>query len=216
MVRPKDKPRKIGKTTGEDMAAAVKLVTHQNISIREAARSTGIPLQTLHRYVKKAKLNPGTEIRTQPLYEVRQIFSKEQESDLGEYLQICSKMAYGLSTVAVRKVAYDMAIENNIQIPQSWNENKCAGKEWVRGFLHRNKKLSIRKPEACSLSRLTSFNKHNVSKFFENLESILKRWPQLADGSRVFNLDETGLTTVQKPKKVIAQKGLKQLNQSKY
>lgn len=128
MVRPRDKPRKIGKTSGDDMAAAIKLVTEQNLSIREAARTSGIPLQTLHRYVKKAQLHPGTEIRTQPHYEVRQIFSREQEADLGEYLQICSKMAYGLSTVALRKLAYDMAKENNIQMPQSWEEKKLLAK----------------------------------------------------------------------------------------
>jgi hypothetical protein len=48
--------------------------------------------------------------------------------------------------------------------------------------------------------------------FFESLKTIMDQWPQLADGSWVFNLDETGLTTVQKPKKVTAQKGVKQLN----
>jgi hypothetical protein len=49
--------------------------------------------------------------------------------------------------------------------------------------------------------------------FFENFDTIMYRWPQLADGSGVFNLDETGATTVQKPKNVVEQKGVKQLNQ---
>lgn len=213
MVRPRGKPRKIGKTSAEIMATAVKLVTEQNFSLREAAVATSVPYQTLHRYVKRAKLNPDNELRTYPLYAVRQIFTKDQETILAEYLEECSKMAYGLSTAALRKVAYDMAKHNNIKIPPSWEEKKSAGKEWMRGFLFRNQKLTIRKPESCSLSRLTSFNKHNVETFFRNLETILKKYPQLADGARVFNLDETGLTTVQKPKKIIARKGLKQLNQ---
>ena len=213
MVRPKGKPREIGNTSAEDMAGAIKLVTENHLSLREAAKATGIAFQTLHRYVKKSRLDPDTEIRTRPLYEARQIFTKEQETLLSKYVEECSKMAYGLSTVILRKVAYDMAKENNISVPPSWEEKKCAGKEWMRGFLYRNQNLSIRKPEPCSLSRLTSFNRHNVEAFFTNLESVLKRYPQLANGSRVFNLDETGLTTVQKPKKIIAQKGLKQLNQ---
>lgn len=91
----------------------------------------------MYRYLKKVQLHPGTEIRTQPNYEVRQIFSREQEADPGEYLQICSKMAYGLLTAALRKLAYAMAKENNIKIPRSWEENKIAGKEWMRGFLYR-------------------------------------------------------------------------------
>lgn len=212
MVRPRNKERKIGKTPAEHMEAAIKLVVESKLSIREAARETHVPFQTLHRYVKHAKENPDN-IKTTPHYDVRRVFTDDQERELAEYAEICSKMAYGLSTSTLRKVAYEMAVRNNLEIPRSWVENKAAGLEWMRGFLHRTRTLSIRKPEACSLSRLTSFNKHNVSLFFDNLESIFNRYPQLVDGSRIFNLDETGLTTVQKPKKVIAKKGLKQLNQ---
>lgn len=35
----------------------------------------------------------------------------------------------------------------------------------------------------------------------------------MASGARVYNLDETGCTTVQKPRKIIAEKGVKQVNQ---
>ncbi|GBP27792.1 hypothetical protein EVAR_94196_1 [Eumeta japonica] len=48
--------------------------------------------------------------------------------------------------------------------------------------------------------------------FFNNLEDVMRRCPSFADGSRVYCLDETGTTTVQKPKKIIAAKGARQLN----
>lgn len=41
----------------------------------------------------------------------------------------------------------------------------------------------------------------------------MDRRPQIADNSRVFNLNETSAITVQKPKKVTTQKEVKQLNQ---
>jgi hypothetical protein len=53
---------------------------------------------------------------------------------------------------------------------------------------------------------------HNVDIFFNNLENIYKRYDALADGTRIYNLDETSTTTVHKPKKIVAQKGVKQVN----
>lgn len=125
----------------------------------------------------------------------------------------CSKMCYGKSTKDFRELAYEMAIINKIKIPPSWERNKQAGVDFMQGFMKRRPKLSIRQPEGCSLSRATSFNKHNVAKFYDNLENVYKRSNAFADGSRVYNLDETGTLTVQKPKKVITEKGVKQVSQ---
>ncbi|KAF2890589.1 hypothetical protein ILUMI_15584, partial [Ignelater luminosus] len=122
-------------------------------------------------------------------------------------------MAYGISTKECRKLAFEMAIRNNIKVPDSWHVCKSAGVEWMRYFLKRRRNISIRQPEACSLSRLTSFNPYNVGLFFDNLESVLRRIPQVADGNRIFNLDESGVTTAQKPRKILAEKGSKQVNQ---
>lgn len=106
-----------------------------------------------------------------PNYACRLAFTAEQEKLLSDYLVQCSAMCYGKSTRDVREIAYEMAVINNINVPCNWHRDKKAGLEWMRSYLKRNE-LSLRTPEGCSLSRMTSFNKYNVDLFFKNLESI--------------------------------------------
>lgn len=209
MVR-KDKPRTRATFSSNDMSAAIQDVLSGK-SLRTAAADHGVKYQTLQRYVVKKRRDPDYD-RTEPNYDVRRIFTDEQENSLTDYIKICSKMSYGLTTIQTRKVAYDMAARNNIVVPETWTKNKLAGIQWFRSFLKRRGNLSIRQPEGCSLSRLTSFNPHNVKMFFDNLQEVYSRYPPAVADCRIYNLDETSTTTVQKPKKVVAEKGVKQLN----
>ncbi|CAH2101074.1 unnamed protein product [Euphydryas editha] len=84
-----------------------------------------------------------------------------------------------------------------------------AGTGWLRYFRLRFPELSLRKPEPTSIARATSFNRANVDDFFNNLESVMVRYNFLP-GS-IYNVDETGISTVHKPGKVLAPKGIRQL-----
>ena len=86
-------------------------------------------------------------------------------------------MYYGLSKKGVRQLAYKFAKANQKKYPQTWDEEQIAGEEWMRGFLNRHSSsLSIRKPEATSLSRATSFNRYNLECFFNNVKDVHNRF----------------------------------------
>lgn len=117
-------------------------------------------------------------------------------------------MCYGLSDQQARSFVYDFDLANDKTFPQSWNTNKCAGKEWILDFRGRHPKLSLNTLEVTSLGRGTSFNKYNVSLFYNNLKDLLQK--HSFQSSQIYNCDETGATIVYKPRKIIASTGQKQ------
>ena len=169
-------------------------------SIRETAITSKIPYPTLRRYWKNILLDENT--RLTPNYYVERIFTDKQELELKEYILTCSRMFYGLPIKECRCIAFEMATINKINIPQRWHKDSMAAIDWMNNFRKRHPDLSLRAPEGCSLSRATSFNAHNVNIFFNRLKELFARSPAFANGTRIFNLDETGTITVQNPLKV--------------
>lgn len=77
--------------------------------------------------------------------------------------------------------------------------------------MKRHQDLSLRKPESTSLSRSIAFNKPVVDDFFNKYIFVIEKNKFHAD--QIWNLDETGITTVMKPVKVVSTKGKKQVGQ---
>ncbi|XP_067934193.1 uncharacterized protein [Watersipora subatra] len=193
----------------EEMKLAVQKVVEDKESLRSVSKAMNISRSTLSRYVEKYKANNSSTLT--PNFHQRMLFSMEQETTIKEYLIDCSNRCYGLTREATRKFVYDLAKDNNIKMPNSWITSKAAGEKWLVGFMARNKKLSLRQPEATSIARAAAFTRRNVSSFFDSLEEVYKRTN--VDGSRIFNLDESGFITVQELPKVISPRGQKQVGQ---
>nr|XP_047127647.1 uncharacterized protein LOC124808542 [Hydra vulgaris] len=195
MVRKFKRKTNRGYTSGDVIMCAVKDVNINNISIRSAAKNHGINYRTLARYCKKIVI-------TNPSHE-------KVEKELVTYLLRAADIYFGLTPTKVKRLAFQLAIKNNIKVPNSWVVKEQAGKDWFTGFIKRHSNISIRQPEATSLSRATSFNKQNVASFFSNLQHCMQKYS--FSPNDIWNMDETAVTTVQQPKKVIAKKGLKQV-----
>lgn len=63
--------------------------------------------------------------------------------------------------------------------PNTWDENKMAGMEWMRSFMNRHRKLSYGKPENTSIARANAF----ITKF--DLYQILTHFFKIEQMSRI-------------------------------
>ncbi len=123
---------------------------------------------------KKEDVVPADRMFAQ--YATCQIFTKEQENSFVEYISFRAKICYGMTSMETRKAVYQLAECNNVNVPQTWKDNNRAGEEWLCQLRQRYPRISLRKPEPCSLARATSFNKSNVDPFpksSQNFHQIL-------------------------------------------
>ena len=80
-----------------------------------------------------------------------------------------------------------------------------ATREWYYGYMFRHPKLALKAPEGMSLARAIAFNRVNVEVFFKAYVEAVERHSFMP--ARIFNLDESGLSTVMKPCKVVCERG---------
>ena len=68
-------------------------------------------------------------------------------------------------------------------------------------------------PEGTSIPRATAFNRYNVDMFFDQYEGIITRPNFKLEPHRIWNLDETGVKTVQGTSKILSEKGQNQVEE---
>lgn len=186
--------------TADDLTDAINDVKN-GISIRTVAKNRNLPFSTLQERLKNMKTSA-------PRLGRKPVFTKEQESDIAEHLMQLTKMFYGLTPMQLRKLVFEYA--EILKIPHRFDKTKkLAGKDWLEGFLKRNTNISVRKPEAISLNRLRGFNKEEVERFFNNLEQVMDKFKFSAN--KIYNMDETGISTVHETSKILASKGQKRV-----
>lgn len=199
------------KPLGTNVVEAAKLVLQGKSTLRQAASQFNVSKSTLSRHLIKHTVSGNEEFFYEAHQDVKKVFTQQQEDELASYLVESANIHYGLSTTQVRRLAFDYAEANKLIYPESWNKQNInmAGKEWLRYFLKRHPSLSVRKPQATSLARSTSFNRNNVNTFFDKLDDLMARFNFNPD--RIYNLDETGISTAHTPVRIITAKGTKQV-----
>lgn len=184
--------------TSEQLNKAVQAI-HNGRSVRNVSNTFSIPRSTLQLRLKNKDMSD-------PRLGRNPVFTKECEEELAYHVKKLAKLFYGITPKEIKACAHTFAVKNNLEHSFS---KFCAGREWLRGFLKRNPTISLRKPEATSLNRITAFNKAEVKLFYSNLAAMLDK--HSFPVTRIFNADETGFTSVQVPCKILAEKGQKRV-----
>ena len=134
------------------------------------------------------------------------MFTAEQEGHIAAYAIKIARMFYGLPVVEFLKLIYSYAIAvGSKAIPKAWENKQEATRDWYYGFMKRHPTLSLKNPEGISIARMVAFNRPNVNLFFDIFCQAMDKYEFTPD--RIFNLDESSLTTVMKPVRVICEKG---------
>lgn len=181
----------------ESMEEARKAVNSETMSLREASRTYNVPVETLRRRVAgivSLDCKPGPPT----------VLTKEEEAHLAEYCVAVADMGYGLTREGVMAMAYAIVERTGRNHPF---KSGHAGRGWYEGFMSRQALLTLRKPQALSYSRAVCGNKETIDDFFAKLGAIYGRLNLIVKPSQIYNADETGVTIVHKPSKVVAQLG---------
>ncbi|CAH0730223.1 unnamed protein product, partial [Brenthis ino] len=172
-------------------------------SIISATKKYGLAYATLYRHVK-------TGIAASKLGRFRPVYTEDQEIELVTYLKNMDSAFFCLTRDEFKNLAFIYAKKNNLNYPNSWDKYEKAGDDWLSSFLSRHDQISLRTPEVTSVARAKGFNRHEVRRFYENLEALTVKYD--IDASRLYNMDETGISrTTNKPPKVLSTKGKKQV-----
>lgn len=191
----------------EAMKSAMTAVLSGSLSQNKAALQFKIPVASLNRRIKSGKT--AEEASKKKLGRFTTIFTTEEENALVEHILQLEHRFFGVSYYELRSLAFQFGEMNKIR--NNFNrETRLAGKDWLYLFLQRHPELRLRTPENTSAARAAGFNKVSVETFFSHLGFLYDKYS--FPPSRVYNCDETGITTVpNKPVKIISLKGKKQV-----
>lgn len=186
--------------SSDSLEKGVQLIEQQGFSIRKAAKTVGIPFSSLQkRYKNKSNLGPRLGRST--------IFSSEVENEIANVVKKMANIFYGCTSNQIRKVAFEYA--ESLNLKHNFNKSsRMAGRDWLKAFMIRNN-ISVRKPEPTSINRITAFNRTEVQLFFKLLGELMEKYRFVP--KNIYNCDETGVSTVQTPGKILATKGQKRV-----
>ncbi|XP_058797660.1 uncharacterized protein LOC131667914 [Phymastichus coffea] len=200
MVRTYQRKSTYSKYNKEHILQAVKAIKVDSKSLTKVADEYGIKVSSLYYHLNRYKYYDFTkEKEIKALKNFNQVFTKELEYEFVEQFIDATDYCTGLGPLNIRKFAYEFAMQNELDLRQTWVENETAGEDWLNAFLKRHP----------TITNIASYNTHSIQTFYKNYDELLKRFK--FQDSKIFKVDEIAfITTADQPNRVFARRGRKE------
>ena len=128
-----------------------------------------VPQTTLEHYVKNRQKSSSVTVKIK--LGKMQVLPCEAENDLAEHCLLIKRMFFDFIMADVMCLDYQL-VRNGIKT-HLCKGNENAGRKWLENFRSRHPQISVRNPEALSLSRARGFTSETVAQFFKSMNKQL-------------------------------------------
>jgi len=191
--------RSVNKWSEADMQQAIEEFLKGGVGLRFVARAWRVPKSTLERRVK------GKVAGHKHMLGKKTAFTEAEESELEEFLLDMARRGFPLTESDIRNLAFQYAKKNNMKVFP--DDKQRAGYYWMKGYLSRHPRVSIKSPEGLSAARAVGMNKTVIFKWFDSYEELMNKLDIKESPTHIWNLDESGFQDHFVPKKAVGEKG---------
>lgn len=194
-----------------DLVTAAKRVRNDKITIYKATKLYGVPYNTLKKFI-----NDNEDLDHAHVVKMGRPFALPSDIELRIFSFIIEmqELGFGMTVLQIRKLAYDLAETVNRQ--HLLNPDKTIASKWWWSKFKERYNLCLREPENLSAYRASMANPVIIQDYFQKLDSLLIKLEIKDKPNRIWNVDETGLSYVTKPHKVVCQVGKKYVYKRTY
>ena len=174
------------------------MYSKESFPVERVAKNFSIPVSTLKDRVRgKVGLD---SVKSGPCT----VFSIEQEALFHNHLTVMAEIGYGYSRMEALNLASDYAVHLGLK-PTGHRFSL----KWLYGYLDRWPDLKVKKPRASEVARAKCATREAIDKYFHELNAILTKYNLKDKPSRIYNIDEKGLSLNHNPPKIVAGKHYK-------
>ena len=190
----------------ENIYRAQQLIENEGYTIRKASKECGVPYETLRRWINQPPTGFSSGSKHRAL-------TDEDEELIVTGLKVAADCGWPCGTEEVKmmvKTYLDKRCVGNSPF-----KDNMPGYDWMISFKRRwCDQLTIRKPEVLTVARKKAMSKTTLDEFFKIVKTTMEKNCFLVDGDnqkelseRIYNCNETAVSTKPAGKKVFISKG---------